>query len=100
MEWITFTTFGSNSAFGSFAPGDQMRVGQEMATHLVDTVRCAVHGQFKTHELQAAEPGPAGKPSDGLNVAELKEALASKSIAVPEGVTKKADLAALLDGAA
>lgn len=100
MEWITFTTFGANSAFGAFAAGDQMRVGEDMARHLVDNVRCAVRGQVKTHELQAAETAPAGKPSDGLNVAELKEALAAKGINVPEGVTKKADLAALLDGAA
>lgn len=36
-------------------------------------------------------------PSAGLNVEQLKEALAAKNIAIPEGVTKKADLAKLLD---
>ena len=40
-----------------------------------------------------------GKPSDGLTVAQIKEALAAKKIDVPEGVTLKADLAALLDKA-
>lgn len=36
------------------------------------------------------------KPSDGLNVAQLKEALTAKGVAIPENA-KKADLAALLD---
>lgn len=49
----------------------------------------------------AAEEGPEGdaKPSDGLTVAQIKEALEAKGIEIPEDVTKKADLAALLDGA-
>lgn len=38
-----------------------------------------------------------GKPSDGLTVPQLKEALASKGIAIPDGVTLKAELADLLD---
>lgn len=40
-----------------------------------------------------------GKPSDGLTVAQLKEALEAKKVAIPDGVTLKADLAALLDAA-
>jgi hypothetical protein len=40
----------------------------------------------------------AKKPSDGLKVDELKEALAAKGIAIPDGA-KKPDLAALLDAA-
>jgi len=43
---------------------------------------------------------PAKKPSDGLKVEDLKAALAAKNIEIPEGMTLKADLAALLDGAA
>ena len=39
------------------------------------------------------------KASDGLTVAQIKEALAAKSIAIPDGTTLKADLAALLDAA-
>ena len=38
--------------------------------------------------------------SDGLTVDEIKAALVDKSIAIPEGVTRKAELAALLDGGA
>lgn len=41
-----------------------------------------------------------GKPSDGLKVEEIKAALEAKGIAIPEGVTLKADLAALLDAGA
>ena len=37
------------------------------------------------------------KPSDGLTVEQLKAALAAKNVTVPQEVTKKADLAALLD---
>lgn len=39
------------------------------------------------------------KPSDGLTVPQIKDALTAKNIAIPDGVTLKADLAALLDGA-
>ena len=37
------------------------------------------------------------KPSEGLTVAQLKEALEGAGIEIPDGVTKKPDLAALLD---
>lgn len=50
--------------------------------------------------IDAATGGGGGKPSDGLKVEEIKAALAAKGVQVPEGVTLKADLAALLDGAA
>lgn len=99
MEWITFTTFGSNSAIGAFGAGDQMRVGEDMAKHLVDDVGCAVRGQVKARDMQHAETEPVAKPSAGLNVPELKAALEAKGIALPDGA-KKAELAALLDGAA
>lgn len=45
------------------------------------------------------EPEGGGKPSDGLTVAQIKEALEAKKIEIPEGVTLKADLAKLLDEA-
>jgi hypothetical protein len=56
----------------------------------------------KQAEGRAAESGKSdeGKPSDGLKVEEIRAALEEKGIAIPDGVTKKADLAALLDGAA
>uniref|UniRef100_C5CJP9 HeH/LEM domain-containing protein n=1 Tax=Variovorax paradoxus (strain S110) TaxID=543728 RepID=C5CJP9_VARPS len=44
-------------------------------------------------------PEETGKPSDGLTVAQIKEALEAKAIEIPEGVTLKADLAKLLDEA-
>ncbi|GAA6121457.1 hypothetical protein [Acidovorax sp. FG27] len=56
----------------------------------------------ETYQTTAAvsEVTKDAKPSEGLKVAELKAALAEKGIEIPEGVTLKADLAALLDAAA
>lgn len=51
--------------------------------------------EAKVRDLVVA---PSGKPSDGLTVAQLKEALDAKKIPIPEGA-KKQDLADLLDGA-
>lgn len=45
------------------------------------------------------EPDGDAKPSGGLTVAQIKEALEAKGVEIPEGVTLKADLAALLDAA-
>ncbi|MDN8612790.1 hypothetical protein [Variovorax ginsengisoli] len=45
----------------------------------------------------AKQEGAEAKPSDGLKVEEIKAELEAKGIAIPDGVTKKADLAALLD---
>ena len=52
----------------------------------------------KVHALldNAAE-GATKKPSDGLKVEEMKAELEKRGIAIPDGVTLKADLAALLD---
>lgn len=50
-------------------------------------------------EVPSAPPVPAGKPSEGLKVEDLKAALVAKGIAIPDGA-KKQDLADLLDGAA
>jgi hypothetical protein len=47
------------------------------------------------HEL--LDEGSVGKQ---MTVAQIKAALAEKNIAIPDGVTLKADLQALLDGAA
>jgi hypothetical protein len=52
--------------------------------------------EAKIRELVIA---PTAKPSDGLKVDELKAALTAKGIEIPDGALK-ADLAALLDGAA
>jgi hypothetical protein len=50
-------------------------------------------------EVVATEaPAPGPKPSEGLTVAEIKAALETKGIAIPDGA-KKPELADLLDGA-
>lgn len=41
MRQIKFTTYGSNTAAGSFAPGDLMRCSDDMARHFVEAARCA-----------------------------------------------------------
>lgn len=54
----------------------------------------------KVHTLlDGAADGGTKKPSEGLKVEEIKAELDKRGIAIPEGVTLKADLAALLDGA-
>ncbi|MDQ2139581.1 hypothetical protein RBI14_15555 [Alcaligenaceae bacterium B3P038] len=42
---------------------------------------------------------PTQKPSFGLNVEQIRAALKDRGLAIPEGLSRKADLAALLDGA-
>lgn len=56
------------------------------------------HELFESQEALVAKGEK--KPSDGLTVPEIKEALAAKGVEIPDGVTLKADLAALLDAAA
>ena len=51
-------------------------------------------------EARIRELFKPGKPSDGLTVAQLKEALAAKNVTIPKEANTKAELAALLDGAA
>lgn len=51
---------------------------------------------FKPVDHDKSDPEGAKKPSDGLKVEELKEALTAKGISIPEGA-KKPELAALLD---
>lgn len=58
------------------------------------------HPEFSKEDAEDAgevDGGTDAKPSDGLTVPQIKDALAEKGIAIPDGVTKKADLAALLD---
>lgn len=102
MKRVKFTKFGANSAIGGFAPGDVARVSDALAEHLVNEAGVAKFADAQPAAAAAeppAEAKPDGKPSDGLKVDEIKAALAAKGIAIPEGVTLKADLAALLDGA-
>lgn len=59
----------------------------------------ANHKTLGWTECAKQEPAKeeSAKPSDGLKVEEIKAALAAKGIDIPDGVTLKADLAALLD---
>lgn len=50
-------------------------------------------------EKQHEEFDPDGATKKALTVDEIKAALAEKQVAIPDGVTKKADLQALLDAA-
>lgn len=45
------------------------------------------------------DSGDGGQGGKALTVPEIKKALADKGIAIPEGVTKRDDLKALLDAA-
>lgn len=59
MAQVKFTTFGSNTAIGGFAPGDTLRCSEEMAKHFVDEIGCAerVDGDGKsTTEAQSGKP--------------------------------------------
>ncbi|WPG35138.1 hypothetical protein [Variovorax sp. EBFNA2] len=93
---VKFIKFGSNSAVGGFAPGDVATVSDELAKHLVDEAGVAKYDDGKA----VATAAPEKKPSDGLTIPQLREALAALKIEIPEGTTLKADLAALLDGGA
>lgn len=52
MVQIKFTTFGATSAGGSFAPGDVLRCGEDLAKHLVEQAQCAKY-------VEAQQPAPA-----------------------------------------
>jgi len=79
-----------------------------MATHDADGVKVKRDGPRGFHIIDKARFDPkvhelyeepkAKKPSDGLNVEQLKEALTAKGITIPDGA-KKPELAALLDAA-
>jgi len=55
-------------------------------------------GKGLVAEIEDGGEGGGKRPSHGLNVAQLKKALAEKEVAIPEGADKAA-LAALLDEA-
>lgn len=59
----------------------------------------SIHTEFKAGKAaeKSDDEVPNKKPSDGLTVVQLREALGAKNVTVPETTTLKADLAALLD---
>lgn len=74
------------------------KAGEYIEVHPVALAQHKALGWVECAKQEVAKEDGA-KPSDGLKVDEIKEALAAKGIAIPEGVTLKADLAALLDAA-
>lgn len=67
--------------------------------YVVNAMRSHFGDLFTDHdEATVREVVMPAKPSDGLTVPELKDALAKKNVEIPEGA-KKAELQALLDAA-
>ena len=56
MVQVKFKTFGSNTAFGGFSPGDVLRTDEKMAQHLIDI------GIAVLHEPALKAPAPAPAP--------------------------------------
>lgn len=79
--------------------GDPFTASRVDARVLQAIGRAAPADTYQT-AVVTPEVTKVAKPSEGLKVAELKDALGAKGIAIPDGVTLKADLAALLDAAA
>lgn len=80
---------------------DELPGNQNDADYVVNGMRRHFGDLFTDDdEVRVREivPAKAGKPSDGLKVEELREALEARGIEIPEGA-KKADLQQLLDEA-
>lgn len=56
---IVFTTYGSNSTLGNFAPGDRARCSAQHARHLVDDVKCARYASASAPVQASAPPTTA-----------------------------------------
>lgn len=113
---VEILTTAITAQYGTLSQGTILRTSSAFAKHLVDEAGAAKYvkkdakpaadadgtGTGTGADAGAGGAGAGGgataKPSDGLKVEELKAALEAKGIAIPDGVTKKADLAALLDG--
>ena len=68
---IEFTTFGSCSALGGFAPGGIARdIPDELADHLVNEAQCAKYWVPKAPAPAAAPWPPEGQPSEPAQPAE------------------------------
>jgi hypothetical protein len=107
---VEILTTAITAQYGTLSQGTILRTSSAFAKHLVDEAGAAQYvkkdakpaadadGTGTGTGIDAGAGSAAAKPSDGLKVEELKAALEAKGIAIPDGVTKKADLAALLDG--
>jgi len=65
-----------------------------------DVPKVTLKPEYRSKGKAEAAKADDSLPSHGLTVDQLKEALAAKGVTIPEGVTLKADLAALLDAPA
>lgn len=90
------------------APGTLVDVDEDLAKNLLrrgkarvpteDELRAA--GREVPNEDDASDPGAGGgtkKPSEGLTVKQLKQALKDKSVTIPAECNTRDELAALLD---
>lgn len=87
--------------YGVLSQGDILRTSAEFAKHLV--VDCAAAKYVGAAPASSTATAPVGEPEEGgaprlLTIAELRDALTSKSIAF-DPTAKKADLQSLLDAA-
>lgn len=69
--------------------------GKPLECHRIDANEFL---RFPRWSLTPGKQGTATDPFD-MTIAQIKERLAFRDIDIPDGVTKKADLQALLDGA-
>lgn len=79
--------------------GEALKAGKRYELEDASAAHWLKRGKAEPMGDGESEEGDDSKPSDGLTVAQIKEALEAKQIVIPEGVTLKADLAALLDAA-
>lgn len=91
VEILTLTI---TSQYGTLTQGTILRTSPDFAKHLVEDAGAA---KYVKGAAAKSDAPPDSKPSDGLTAPQIKEALEAKGIEIPDGVTKKADLAALLD---
>lgn len=65
--------------------------------YVVDGMRVHFGDLFTEADEAKVRELVKAKPSHGLTIPQIKKALAAREIAIPDGITLKADLAALLD---
>lgn len=76
---------------------DEIKPGEQLTLAQINRIRKqAQAGQPKPSNAQAEGQAEAKKP---MTIPQIKDALAAKGIEIPEGVTKRDDLKALLDAA-
>lgn len=91
--FVTNKTLGvMNHGQKSYGPGRSFELTDEQAQ-----LR-SIKAMLASGALEVSLSKPAGKPSDGLTVEELRKALTERDVPF-DAAAKKADLATLLDAA-